>query len=64
MSSAGSETGSLDMKKLSIGNAHGLGEGKLRTAIARRLKEMHEVSAYKNEYHPKYGWGATEVIFS
>jgi hypothetical protein len=43
---------------------HGLGEGKLRTAIARRLKEMHEVSAYKNEYHPKYGWGATEVIFS
>ena len=43
---------------------HGLGEGKLRAAIARRLKEMHEVSEYKNEYHPKYGWGATEVIFS
>lgn len=43
---------------------HGLGEGKLRAAIARRLKEMHEVSTFKNEYHPKYGWGATEVIFS
>jgi tripeptidyl-peptidase-2 len=28
MSSAGSETGSLDMKKLSIGNAYALGEGK------------------------------------
>lgn len=42
---------------------HGLGKGKLRDSIARRLREMPEVSAYRNEYHHRYGYGATEVIF-
>lgn len=42
---------------------HGLGEGKLRDAIARRLRERPEVTDFKNEFHPRYGWGATEVIF-
>ena len=42
---------------------HGLGKGKLRNAIASRLITMPEVKTFKNEYHPKYGWGATEVIF-
>lgn len=40
---------------------HGLGEGKLRTAIAKRLAQMPEVVSFKNEYHARYGYGATEV---
>jgi hypothetical protein len=42
---------------------HGVGEGKLRETIATRLRENPEVAKFKNEYHPKYGYGATEVIF-
>lgn len=42
---------------------HGLGKGKLRDRIAGRLREMPEVRDYRNEYHPRYGYGATEVIF-
>lgn len=42
---------------------HGLGKGKLRDIIASRLIQMPEVKTFKNEYHPRYGWGATEVIF-
>ncbi|RME01169.1 MAG: hypothetical protein D6816_12710 [Bacteroidetes bacterium] len=42
---------------------HGVGKGKLRDEIATRLFQMAEVKSFKNEYHPKYGWGATEVIF-
>ncbi len=41
---------------------HGLGEGKLREAIAKRLREMREVKQFKNEFHPRYGYGATEVV--
>lgn len=42
---------------------HGVGEGKLRAAIADALRQHPEVWKYKNEYHHKYGYGATEVIF-
>ena len=42
---------------------HGVGEGKLREAIAARLAENPNVSKFKNEFHHKYGYGATEVIF-
>lgn len=42
---------------------HGLGTGRLRNAIANRLQHRPEVKDFKNEYHPRYGWGATEVIF-
>jgi len=42
---------------------HGVGKGKLRNAIASRLIANREVKTFKNEYHPKYGYGATEVIF-
>lgn len=41
---------------------HGLGEGKLRDAVHRRLREMPEVVDFKNEFHARYGYGATEVI--
>ena len=42
---------------------HGLGKGRLRNEIASRLIQMPEVKSFKNEYHPNYGFGATEVIF-
>lgn len=42
---------------------HGLGEGKLRDAIATQLRGNPNVRKFKNEYHHKYGHGATEVIF-
>jgi hypothetical protein len=42
---------------------HGVGEGKLKEAIAERLAAHPEVAKFKNEYHHKYGYGATEVIF-
>lgn len=41
---------------------HGVGEGKLRESIATHLKEHPNVVKYKNEYHHKYGYGATEVL--
>jgi hypothetical protein len=41
---------------------HGVGEGKLREAIAIRLADNPDVVKFKNEYHHKYGYGATEVI--
>ena len=42
---------------------HGVGEGKLKDAIADQLKANPDVVKFKNEYHHKYGYGATEVIF-
>lgn len=42
---------------------HGVGEGKLKEAIAQQLRDFPEVHKFKNEFHPKYGYGATEVIF-
>lgn len=42
---------------------HGVGEGKLKDAIAAELKRMPQVKKFKNEFHHKYGYGATEVIF-
>ncbi len=42
---------------------HGLGKGKLRDLIATRLVNHPDVKTFRNEYHPRYGWGATEVEF-
>ncbi len=41
---------------------HGVGEGKLRDAIAAQLRRNPYVRDYKNEFHKKYGYGATEVM--
>jgi len=41
---------------------HGLGKGKLKSEIATRLINHPHVKTFKNEYHHKYGFGATEVI--
>src|SRR5690606_22291195 len=42
---------------------HAVGEGRLRDEIATRLLKMPEVKSFKNEYHPRYAHGATEVEF-
>lgn len=42
---------------------HGMGKGRLRAEVHRMLKETPEVIVYKHEWHPKYDYGATEVIF-
>ena len=40
---------------------HGIGEGVLRDALHEQLKAHRRVSAVINQYHPSYGYGATEV---
>lgn len=42
---------------------HGIGKGRLRRDIAKYLDLDSDVLYHKNEYHPKYGYGATEVVF-
>ncbi len=41
---------------------HGIGKGKLRDAITTRLIQEFDFHSFKNEYHPRYGFGATEII--
>ena len=40
---------------------HGIGEGKLKESVSERLRVIPFVRKFKNEYHHKYGYGATEV---
>lgn len=42
---------------------HGVGTGSLKRAIHSRLHRIKFIREFKNEHHPKYGYGATEVIF-
>jgi hypothetical protein len=42
---------------------HGVGEGVLRDEIHQILKNKKEVKSFVNQYHPKYGNGATEIYF-
>ncbi|MEM1327006.1 MAG: DUF2027 domain-containing protein [Bacteroidota bacterium] len=41
---------------------HGIGKGTLRDAIHNRLRSNQQIVDFKNEYHHRYGWGATEII--
>lgn len=40
---------------------HGLGEGKLKAAVHRALKQMSYVKSFANEWYEGYGNGATRV---
>lgn len=42
---------------------HGIGSGSLKRAIHSRLHRIKFIRKFTNEFHPKYGYGATEVIF-
>lgn len=43
---------------------HGLGKGSLRNKIQSRLFDNPYVKTFKNDHHPKYGFGATEVFIN
>jgi len=43
---------------------HGVGTGKLRDEIHDILRLKKEVKSFVNQYHPAYGYGATEIYFS
>lgn len=49
----------LGVEKVYI--VHGIGTGRLKSAIAKRLSINPYVLDFKNEYLPSYGFGATEV---
>ncbi|MGG9971971.1 Smr/MutS family protein [Ferruginibacter sp. SUN002] len=42
---------------------HGIGAGKLRDEIHEILKGKGQVKSFRNQYHPNYGYGATEIFF-
>lgn len=41
---------------------HGIGSGKLKSEIHKMLKSYKEVRSFSNDYHPRYGYGATEIF--
>ncbi|MFT5833427.1 MAG: hypothetical protein ACI97N_001054 [Cognaticolwellia sp.] len=43
---------------------HGMGKGRLRKDIQKKLSQNAYVRMYTNEHHPKYGFGATEVYLN
>lgn len=43
---------------------HGVGEGKLRNEIHEILRLKKEVKSFVNQFHPLYGYGATEIYFN
>lgn len=42
---------------------HGIGKGRLRDEIHSVLRHKKEVKSFINQYHPSFGWGATEIFF-
>lgn len=42
---------------------HGVGSGKLRDEIHDALRLKQEVKTFVNQYHPSFGYGATEIYF-
>lgn len=42
---------------------HGVGSGKLRDEIHEKLRHQSEVKTFVNQFHPSYGYGATEIYF-
>ena len=42
---------------------HGVGSGRLKSEITKRLEYDPSVASFANEHHPKYGFGATEIVF-
>lgn len=41
---------------------HGMGKGLLKQRIHEALSTHPEVLSFKNEHHPQFGFGATEII--
>ena len=49
-------------RQSSIVFIHGIGTGKLRDELHELLRLKKEVKYFVNQYHPSYGYGATEVF--
>jgi Smr domain len=43
---------------------HGIGSGKLRDEIHDILRHKKEVKSFVNQFHPSFGYGATEIYFN
>jgi hypothetical protein len=43
---------------------HGVGTGRLREEIHEILRLKKDVKSFVNQFHPLYGFGATEIYFS
>lgn len=43
---------------------HGIGSGKLRDEIHQLLRNRREVKSFVNQFHPSFGYGATEIYFN
>jgi hypothetical protein len=54
---------SIAHRQASLIVIHGVGEGKLRDEIHEILKHKKEVKSFINQFHPLYGFGATEIYF-
>jgi len=42
---------------------HGVGSGKLRDEVHEVLRLRKGIKSFVNRYHPRYGYGATEIFF-
>ena len=42
---------------------HGVGTGKLKDELHEILKSKKFINSFINQYHPAYGYGATEIYF-
>ena len=51
----------LELEEIFI--IHGLGKGRLREAVEQYLRYHGDIKTYQNEFHEKYGFGATKVTF-
>jgi hypothetical protein len=51
----------LDIKQVYV--LHGVGDGVLKAEVHKRLQHVPFVRKFHNSYHPRYGYGATEVLF-
>jgi hypothetical protein len=55
------QAAALEIKEVFI--IHGVGKGKLRARVEQYLRYHGDVKMYTNEFHEKYGFGATRVVF-
>lgn len=50
-------------RQLQLIMIHGIGSGRLRDEIHDILRLKKEVKSFVNQYHPSFGYGATEIFF-
>jgi hypothetical protein len=53
----------LAYRQLHLIVIHGVGSGRLRDEIHDILRLKKEVKSFVNQYHPSFGYGATEIYF-